>query len=279
MSDLYDLIVIGGGRSGSSAASAARQGGLRNVLVVERGQGITPQDRMNGDVWFGSTAVGLLTGNSGRPHTVVVRQAAGTARVKAPRILVATGSYEVPREALAIPGSRPSGVMTPALALDLMDMGLLPGRTAVVYGGGSRAGLVARRFLEAGGRVAAWVVPEGWEGPTPEAIGVDRVLCGSVQGVRGYPRLTQVEAGGESISCDTLIVATRVAATLAVLKGSPVQIDKTAHTVEVDEFGRTSVPGVFACGTCVRPDLEHRFSVDDGRRVGAAAASDVSVKG
>lgn len=285
MSDTYDLIVIGGGRAGTAAAEAARHHGLKQVLVVEHeSQAARPEAghvAAGAEVWWNSTAVGLLPGSAGRLHTVVVRRSAGTVRARAPRVVVATGAYEQPREAMAIPGSRPSGVMTPALALGLLDMGLVPGQSAVVLGGGSRAIRAAQRLAAAGVRVVAWVVPEGWEGPAPTVGLAARVMVGGIRRIVGYPRLTGVEVGpadgpagspAELILCDTLIVATRVIPNVTVLKGSPVEVDPETYRVKVDETGRTSVPGVFAAGTCANPDLEHRFSQEEGERVGALAA-------
>lgn len=100
-----------------------------------------------------TTALRLVPGTGGAPHALLVRGPDGPATIYAERILLACGGIETTREHAMLPGSRPSGVCTPALVHGLLDRGWLPGQRAFVYGHGHLAVATAARLLEAGVQV------------------------------------------------------------------------------------------------------------------------------
>lgn len=195
MDALYDLAVVG---AGLTALGALRAGVATGPTVVieyqdapggflapalpaegferewELVRGFTPPAGVT--ILCGATAVGLLPAASLRePHTLLVRRKHGTEQVKARTVLIACGGLEATRESAQVPGTRPAGVMTPALVHGLLNRGYLPGRRAVVYGASRYATATARRLLEAGAEVT--LVPPAANEALGETAG-DRLEAG-----------------------------------------------------------------------------------------------------
>lgn len=244
----YELVICGYGVSGRAVAQRARALGLERVLVVEHRHGKPSMEPDLPNIEFGTTAVGVLAGD-GKAHVVVLQSAAGTRQVHAKRVVVATGAHERPREGFEVAGSRPAGVMTSRLALDLLGRGLLPGREAVIYGRGLRVARLRAALLQAGVKLVAVVDP----------------LRERLVRVDGFPRLAAVTIasvdGARRLACDTLVVAAALDPAVHLLKGSGVHMDPTTRGPEIDQGGRTNIPGIYTVGTAAAPALDHEFSL------------------
>lgn len=130
-----DVVIIGGGPAGLSAARRLADLGIRGVSVLERepqAGGIPRHCGHSGfgwqshrrictgprfaaelrrasqdlDIRIGTTVLGL-----GEDGKLLVRDQNGIAEIFARRILIATGTRETPRAARLAGGSRPQGVM------------------------------------------------------------------------------------------------------------------------------------------------------------------------
>ncbi|MGM9644061.1 MAG: NAD(P)/FAD-dependent oxidoreductase [Eubacteriales bacterium] len=177
------IVIIGGGPAGMSAAIAAREGGIEDILILERDSslgGILQQCIHNG---FGLHRFGEeLSGPEYAwryekrvreleipfklntmvldisPDKVITATSAqdGIYQIKADAIILAMGCRERPRGALNIPGDRPSGIYSAGMAQKLVNMkGYMPGREVVILGSGDIGLIMARRMTLEGAKVHA----------------------------------------------------------------------------------------------------------------------------
>ena len=187
-----DVLVVGAGPAGLSAAVELRRLGVRSVVVADReaepggiprhswhtGYGLRDLHRlMAGPAYAraltgaavaagvslrpGTTVTGWSAAPDGPGFAVTVVSARGPETVHAAAVLLATGCRERPRTARLIPGDRPAGVMTTGELQQRVYLGgeRVPGR-ALVVGAEHVSFSAAVTLAHAGARVVALVTEQ-----------------------------------------------------------------------------------------------------------------------
>lgn len=227
-----DILIIGGGAAGISAAKAAK--GAR-VLLADRKDalgGVLLQCTHPG---FGKNKTGIqyagaLTGDfpkeislalnttvlsvSREKTAVLSGRDSGLREVRFSQLILATGCREIPMGALPIAGTRPKGVYTAGQLQKMMNLyGFVPQDPVVILGSGDLGLILAGQL--AGRGLSVTLVEQ-----KPQCGGLARnqrclrelpirLICGdTIREVRGFPWITGcVTETGTDLPCKTLLIA------------------------------------------------------------------------
>lgn len=249
-----DVLVVGGGRSGSESARLLAKAG-RTSLVVERGAGgpELPETR----VLAHSTVVFLPPPVGGeRPFRAIVVSGRVGTLIEARQVLVATGGYDGP---LLFAGNDRPGVMTAEGALGLTPTGNSPPfERALLFGGAAR---VAELLDQFGDRIDAVAAPGAIHGDVAERaarLEIPLYPRSLLVGAEGRSRVTSVRlrtrgGGGEfSVPADAVVLAHRRLPNPQLFFQAGARMEwrsaAGAYFPELTAGGTTTVPGMFAVG-------------------------------
>ncbi|MET1045320.1 MAG: NAD(P)/FAD-dependent oxidoreductase [Hyphomicrobium sp.] len=309
-----DVLVIGAGPAGLSAATRLRNLGI-NVIAIDRepqGGGIP---RHCGHPPFGMREFGwVLTGpayarrlvdtavNSGvelqlgcsavsidYAEDLIVTCASdrGPITIVAKRIILATGVREKPRSAHLVSGDRPLGVLnTGALQEYVYLHNMAPFRRPVIVG----TELVSLSSLLTCHKIGAKPVAmiESRDRPTvrrssmtlPRLLGVPVRYGTHIVDIRGKPRVEEVtllrpDGSLEDVACDGVLFTGSFKPEAALARSAGLTIDHGTGGPAIDQFARTSEPRIFAAGNMLHPVETAGWSWREGRRIASFVALDL----
>jgi len=312
----YDLIIVGAGPSGLSAAIEAAKRGLIVIVFDEnekpggqlfkqihkffgskehrakiRGFNIGKQlleeaDQAGVKVVLNATVIGLY-----QDKEVVVKTGEAISHYKGDAVIIATGASE---NMVTFPGWTLPGVIGAGAAQTMMNLhGVKPGERVLMLGSGNVGLVVSFQLLQCGCQVVALVDAAnrvggyGVHAAKVARCGVPFYLSHTIVKAEGEESLTGVTIaevdehfsfipGTEKhFDVDTICLAVGLSPMSQLLKMAGAKMEdnpKRGGQVPVcDEYGRTSLPGVFVAGD-VSGIEEASSAMIEGRMAGIAAA-------
>ncbi len=321
-----DAVVVGAGPAGLAAALALRQSGVPRVLVLEREEhigGILLQCIHNGfglhrfreeltgpeyaerylrlaagaglrpgeQILTGAIAIDILDRGE-RKAVVLLHEEEGLVEVDCRAVILAMGCRERNRGNLAIPGTRPAGIMTAGLAQRLVNIeGYLPGREAVILGSGDIGLIMARRLVWEGAHVKGVIEIRPYPGGLARNIvqclydfHIPLYLSHTITEIRGARRIESVEVSpidgrqepdrsrSFHLTCDCLLLSVGLIPENELSLRAGVALDPITGGPVVDTHLMTSVPGIFACGNVLHVHDLVDWVSEEAEACGRAAA-------
>ena len=321
----YDLIIIGGGSAGMASALGAYFENIRNILILEKDAylgGILNQCIHNG---FGlHTFKEELTGpeyasrfieminkcNSENNDSIICKlntmvlditddlivtysnDKEGIVIAKGKAIVMATGCSERTRGNIAIPGSRPAGILTAGLAQRYLNIdGYLVGKNIFILGSGDIGLIMARRMTLEGAKVLGvcelmpysnglnrnivqclndYDIPLYLSHTVKKIIGKDRlekIVIAKVDDKFDFIEGTELE-----FAVDTLLLSVGLIPSNPLLNQIQTKFDAKTKGPVVDSNYQTSTKGIFACGNSLHVHDLVDYVSEEGKLAGIKAA-------
>ncbi len=224
----------------------------------------------------------MVTGLSqDRIITIINRR--GLQRIQARTVILAMGSRERTRGAIGIPGSRGAGVFTAGVAQNLINMkNFMTGRRVIILGSGDIGLIMARRLTLEGAKVLMVLEKLPYPSGLPRNINqclrdfdIPLHLRRTVSCIYGDGRLQGVDVAPignngeiqsdrtEYMECDSLLLSVGLIPENELSRQAGIQLDPVTGGPVVDEYGQTSIPGIFSCGNVLQiHDLVDNVSLE-----------------
>jgi thioredoxin reductase len=303
----FDLIIIGGGISGISAAVEAKKQGIDSILILEKefelggilnqcidsgfGLEIFNEDltgpefsqrlidealKMNISYKVDTTVIELKKDKT----VIAVNPSEGLLEIRAKAVIIAVGCVERARSAKNILGNRFAGIYTVGSAQRIVNTeGFLPGKEAVILGTRDLAINMARRLLIEGAKVKAVIEKSGAlkRNSTNKIecmgdFGIPLLLNSCVTAVNGDERVegitvVQTDSEGNALPGSEKILSCDTLL-LSVDMIPDDDLLLKANIKKSREELRTDTEGFFVCGNANYVHEDTDSIVSEGKRAG-----------
>jgi NADPH-dependent 2,4-dienoyl-CoA reductase/sulfur reductase-like enzyme len=311
----HDVLILGGGPAGLSAAQRLGELGHRDVVIVEREAVTGGVPRHCGHTAFGlrefhrlmsgpayamrlsaaASATGVhrrttVTALAPGGEVDIIDPETGPSRIAGRAVLVAFGVRETPRSTRLVSGDRPWGVTTTgALQQFVYIERRKPFECAVVIGSElvsfsalltlRHAGIACAGMIEASPRITARR-PADWFARM--MLGVPVMTSTALVAIHGKTKVeaVEIEQAGKRrrIDCDGVVFTGQFRPETAVLATSHLAIDSGTGGPMIDQYWRASDPAYFAAGNLLRPVETAGVAFAEGRAVAESIAAALAGK-
>ena len=292
-----DVAIIGSGPAGISAAITLKQAGIDKIVVIEREAEAGGVPRHCGHVAFGFKVYKrILTGSQyaekniaqavnlgidiqlkttvtrlGEEGELSLVSSKGMSKLKARRVLIATGTREKPRSARFVSGDRALGICnTGALQAMVYLKHKVPFMRPVIVGPAivsfsallpcKKGGIKPVAMIEEKSKASVrWPIQYG------ASIFGTRIMLGTrITKIVGSARIEAVEIEDstgkhQSLACDGLLFTGEFTPESSLVRMSHLEFDTDTFSPKVDSAGRCSDPAYFAAGNV------RQLSSEEGR--------------
>ncbi len=282
----YDVVIIGAGPAGLSAALELKKSGISQVIVLERESEAGGIPRHCGHPPFGIREYKQpLTGPSyakklvetahrdgitiALNHTVTMLEPAGKITVASPtgikeltaqRILLATGTRETPRSARLVSGDRALGICNTGTLQSMFYLKkMVPFRQPVIVGTEivsfsalstcKKAGIHPVAMIEEKTRpTVRWPIHYA-----SKLFGVPLFVETQIVKILGKGRVEAVQVKDKAgnirqLTCDGVLFTGKFTPESTLARMSHLELDHKSGSPVIDQFGRCSDPAYYSAG-------------------------------
>jgi thioredoxin reductase len=308
-----DVVIVGGGPAGLSAAAALRALGADRVVVIERERVAGGVPRHCGHTGFGLRDLGrslsgpeyarrladraasagaeVRTGTQVTgwrdPHVLELTGPAGRSAIVAGAVVLATGCRARPRSARLIAGTRAEGVMTTGMLQQLVHLnGVRLGGRAVIVGAEHVSYSALATVAQAGARTLTMVTDQPrHQSFAAFAIGGalrygarlrTRTVLSEIHGTPAVEAVTLTDLDGgpsERVACELVVLTADWIPDHELAVAAGVELDPLTRGPRIDGGGHTNVRGVFAAGNVVQGAEPADVAAMQGRDVANAVGA------
>ncbi len=233
--ECFDILIVGGGAAGISAAKAAYKAGCRSILLVDDretlggvlrqcmhagfGPGVNGPDYIknltaelpeNITVWRNATVMAVSADRTAR----ILGADIGERNIVFRQLILAAGCREIPMGALPVAGTRPAGIYTAGQMQERINLeGICPEGPVVILGSGDLGLIMADHIAGLGLPVTLVEKRQTCGGMVRNQKCLQkpnvRLLCGTtIEEVFGNRKIERVQlTDGEVLPCKTLLIA------------------------------------------------------------------------